>query len=330
MLTILNELPDGLLDYNAEQLHEVLNGPTLIHLEGELTQPVFISVLLHGNEHSGWQAIQALFRNVTVKLPRSISIFIGNVSAAKQCLRHLPDQLDYNRIWNGIGDSAEHTMVRQVLEEMRARSVFAVIDVHNNTGFNPHYACINSLEDHFKYFARQFGPLIVYFKQPDSVLSIAFAQLCPTVTVECGLSGDINGIQRVVSFIENTISMKSFPDSVTDVDLISIYQTVAVIKIPTEVSIDFGEGDADVKFDVDLEQFNFREIHANSNIAKIKPGSIGRMVAVNDNGEDVTTDYFYHQDDYIKNRISIIPAMLTQNIEIVKNDCLCYLMTQIE
>jgi hypothetical protein len=330
MLTILNKLPDGILNYDADQLHEILNGPTLIHLVGIRAQPVFISVLLHGNEHSGWQVIQELLRNVTDKLPRSISIFIGNVSAASQCLRHLPEQLDYNRIWDGKGDSAEHTMVRQVIEEMQSRSVFAVIDIHNNTGFNPYYACINKLDDHFKYFARQFGPLIVYFKQPDSVLSIAFSKLCPTVTVECGLSGDINGIQRVVTFIDNTISLKSFPDTVTDVDLISIYQTVAIVKIPTEVSIGFGDSDSDVQFDADLEQFNFREIHENSKIAKLAPNNIGRIIAVNDDEKDVTNYYFYQQDGYIKTRISIIPAMLTQNVDIVKNDCLCYLMTQIE
>ncbi|MFV1983321.1 MAG: M14 family metallopeptidase [Thiohalomonadales bacterium] len=330
MLTILDKLPEGILYYNADQLHEILNGPTLIHLQGVRKKPVFISVLLHGNEHSGWQAIQHLLKEPDVQLPRSISLFIGNVSAAKLSLRHLPEQLDYNRIWDGRGDSEEHTMVRQVLEEMKSRDVFAVIDVHNNTGYNPHYACINELDDHFKFFARKFGPLIVYFKQPDSVLSIAFAKLCPTVTLECGQSGDQSGIQRVVSFIEDTISMNSFPETISDVDLISIYQTVAIIKIPPEVSIGFGESNNDIQFDTDLEQYNFREIHENTRIAKISANARGRIIAVNDDGIDVTEKYFYQQDNYLKTRLSIIPAMLTQNIDIIKNDCLCYLMTQLE
>lgn len=330
MLTILNKLPEGILNYNAEQLHEILDGPTLIHIDGVIKKPVFISVLLHGNEYSGWQAIQQLLRNADIKLPRSISIFIGNIKAAKKFLRHLPEQLDYNRIWDGLGDSAEFTMVRQVLEEMKAREVFAVIDIHNNSGYNPYYACINNLDDHSKYFARQFGPLIVYFKQPDSVLSIAFTKLCPTVTIECGQSGDKTGIQRVVGFLEETILLKRFPETVLDVDLISIYQTVATIKIPAEVSIGFGDSEADILFDADLEQFNFREIHENIRIAKISSSNIGRVIATNDEGIDVTESYFYQHDGYIKTRLPIIPAMLTQNIEIIKNDCLCYLMTQIE
>jgi len=330
MLTILNKLPDGILNYDADQLYTILPGPTLIHLEGVQKKPIFISVLLHGNEHSGWLAIKQLLHNLDNKLPRSISLFIGNINAARYNLRHLPEQLDYNRIWNGFGDAAEYTMVRQILEEMQLRNVFAAIDIHNNSGFNPYYACINNLDDHFKYFARQFGPLIVYFKQPDSVLSIAFSKLCPSVTIECGQSGDQNGIQRVVAFLEDTITLKLFPETVSDIELISIYQTVAIVKIPPEVSIGFGEVETDIQFDADLEQFNFREIHQNTTIAKISPIGTGRIVAINDNGIDVTENYFYQHDGYIKTRQSIIPAMLTQKIDIIKNDCLCYLMTQIE
>ncbi|VAX01281.1 Uncharacterized protein Clim_1224 [hydrothermal vent metagenome] len=330
MLTILDKLPKGILEYDAEQLYKILNGPTLIHITGVQKDPIFISVLLHGNEQSGWQAIQRLLTQSANELTRSISLFIANVSAAKHSLRHLPGQLDYNRIWNGQTEMVEHQMVRQVLDEMRSKKVYAAIDIHNNTGNNPHYACINNLDDHFKYFARLFGPLIVYFKQPDSVLSIAFSNLCPTVTLECGQSGDLDGIKRVVNFLSEILSMQQFPKTVTDVELISIYQTIATIKISSQASIGFGASQSDLQFDEDLEQFNFREIHPNSRFAKIKSTDNRQLLAYNDDGLDVTEKYFYIKDGYISTRISIIPAMLTQNIDIIKNDCLCYLMTQID
>ncbi|MDH5436708.1 MAG: peptidase M14, partial [Gammaproteobacteria bacterium] len=60
MLTILDYIPENLLTLHATELHQVLSGPTLIHLEGRQTQPVFVSVLLHGNEDTGWDAIKAL------------------------------------------------------------------------------------------------------------------------------------------------------------------------------------------------------------------------------------------------------------------------------
>ena len=62
MLTELESLPDGLLELPGERLHEMLAGPTLIHLPGRHAQPLFVSVLLHGNEDSGWYAVQTLLR----------------------------------------------------------------------------------------------------------------------------------------------------------------------------------------------------------------------------------------------------------------------------
>ncbi|VAX03454.1 Uncharacterized protein Clim_1224, partial [hydrothermal vent metagenome] len=57
MLTILDQLPDGLLLCEARNLHRILPEPTLLHLPGQRPQPLFVSVLLHGNETTGLTAI---------------------------------------------------------------------------------------------------------------------------------------------------------------------------------------------------------------------------------------------------------------------------------
>ena len=36
MLTILDHIPTGLLEAHARDLHTILPGPTLIHLEGQI------------------------------------------------------------------------------------------------------------------------------------------------------------------------------------------------------------------------------------------------------------------------------------------------------
>ena len=158
MLTILDQLPDGLLHCEARDLQRILPGPTLVHLPGQHAAPLFVSVLLHGNETTGLTATQGLLRKYDGhKLPRSLSIFFGNISAAAQGKRHLDGQPDYNRIWpsagDGTGDLPEHRMMHQVVDEMRARKVFASIDIHNNTGLNPHYGCINRREPRFFHLA---------------------------------------------------------------------------------------------------------------------------------------------------------------------------------
>ena len=148
MLNILDQIPAGLLDARPEQLEDLLGKPTLIHLPGRREEPLFLSTLLHGNEPTGFLAIQQLLKQYQNKtLPRSLSIFLGNLPAAKQNLRRLDNQPDYNRIWPGTEEpeSAETRLMQQVVDEMIQRRVFASVDVHNNTGLNPHYACVNVL-----------------------------------------------------------------------------------------------------------------------------------------------------------------------------------------
>ncbi len=99
MLQELDALPPGLLDLEAPQLEVLLGGPTLIHLPGRRTPALFVSVLMHGNETTGWAAVRDLLRTYAPGggdgvLPRAVSLFVGNVSAAAQGVRRLDGQPD--------------------------------------------------------------------------------------------------------------------------------------------------------------------------------------------------------------------------------------------
>ena len=58
MLDIIEHLPDGLLETEANDLHRILPRPSLIHLPGRRQPALFVSILLHGNEDSGWEAMR--------------------------------------------------------------------------------------------------------------------------------------------------------------------------------------------------------------------------------------------------------------------------------
>ena len=62
LLRVLDRVPDGLLEARVEGLYGLLGGPTLIHLRGRRSPGLFVSVLLHGNEDTGFYAAQALLR----------------------------------------------------------------------------------------------------------------------------------------------------------------------------------------------------------------------------------------------------------------------------
>jgi len=163
-------------------------------------------------------AIQLLLKKYKDKqLPRSLSLFFGNVTAAGQNLRRLESQPDYNRIWPGteFSDCPETKMAKEIVSIMKKRDVFASVDVHNNTGLNPHYACINHLDNQFLQLASLFGRLIVYFIRPKGVQSAAFAQICPAVTLECGRPGQQHGVEHAFEYLNSCLHLLEFPFTVT-------------------------------------------------------------------------------------------------------------------
>lgn len=141
----------------------------MIHLEGKRKEPLFVSTCLHGNEDVGFETLKKL--QIYLKshlLPRSLSLFIGNVEAASLGLRRKDQQKDYNRIWCN-DPSPEGLMATEITEIMKNKNVFASIDLHNNTGKNPLYACINKLDRPFLHLASLFSNNIVFLTTPTLV-----------------------------------------------------------------------------------------------------------------------------------------------------------------
>lgn len=328
MLTELNAIPDGLLSLPVGRLHEMLEGPTLIHLPGRHPEPLFVSVLLHGNEDTGWEAMRMLLQHYQGKeLPRALSLFIGNIDAARMGARHLEGQPDYNRIWKGNG-TEEHRMAQQVLEIMRERQVFASIDIHNNTGLNPHYACINVLAQPFLQLATLFSRTIVYFTKPDTVQSRAFSRLCPAVTVECGKAGESHNTEHAIRFIEGALHLAQFPEHGVPASDYDLYHTVAIVKVPHGTRFSFHDESADLLFSGDLDHMNFRELPARTQLARVG-GDGGRLEAWDEGGVDIAERYFEQENGLLYTRLPVMPSMLTLNEEVIRQDCLCYLMERL-
>ena len=327
MLQIYDQLPPGLVERDAARLHEVLTGPTLIHLPGRRQDCLFVSVLLHGNETTGWEAVrQLLLKYANKTLPRSMSLFIGNIAAARQGQRHLVDQPDYNRIWKQDGDSPEHRMARQVIEEISQRDLFAAVDVHNNTGKNPHYACVNRLGQAYLHLATLFGRTVVYFLKPDTVMSIAMAPLCPAVTVECGQPGMPEGVTHVLDYLEACLHLSEFPaHPVTPHDL-DLFHTVAIVKVTPGMDVGFNSDANDISLLPDIDRFNFNELPAGTAFGQVRSAGMQPFQVRDEQNRDVTARFFEINGRWIQTRVPVMPSMLTRDLEIIEQDCLCYLM----
>lgn len=338
MYQVLDALPDGLLDAETTALNDLLGGPVLIHLKGRRDPPLFLSIMLHGNEPSGFMALCRVLKRYKAgggreDLPRSLSIFIGNVSAAEQNARRLEGQPDYNRVWPGCADggSPEQAMMADIVETMRGRGVFASVDIHNTTGPNPHYACINRTDAPFLYLASLFSRTIVYFGLPKGVQAMAFAALCPAVTIECGQAVDERSVAHAAEFIDACLHLSHFPDHPVPPHDYELFHTVARVTVPDTVTFDFDAGgdggeEVDIRFRKDLDQMNFTEMGAGTEIAEIHGDGTARLGIENEEGEILDDRYLRYQDGKILINAAVMPSMLTHDSTIIRQDCLCYFM----
>jgi succinylglutamate desuccinylase len=331
MLTELDYLPEQFLQVEANELHTILPGPTLIHLPGRRDAPLFVSILLHGNEDTGLKAMQAVLKKyLDQPLPRALSLFIGNIDAAREGVRRREGQLDYNRVWSADADSTEpeHRMMRKVVRIMAQRNVFASIDIHNNTGLNPHYACVNRLDDSFLHLATMFSRIVVYFTDPKGVQSEAFAQLCPAVTLECGKSGGAGGVEHASAFVEGALHLSGFPTHPVANHDLDLFHTVAVVKVPDNISLSVGDTKSDLSLDENVDHYNFRELEPGTRLGQAGTRSMPLRVT-NEAGKDVSEHYFAVKEGALVTRRPVMPAMLTRDLRVIRQDCLCYLMERL-
>ena len=327
-----DHFPDELLEVPAYELWRQLRGPSFFSIAGRRPDPLFVSVLLHGNEDSGWQAIQSVLRRHRGSLlPRPLLLFVGNVAAARERLRSLPGQEDYNRAWPGTEHSGTPTaqLLREVYGLVERQSPFASIDIHNNTGRNPHYACVSRLDERHLHLARLFSRTVVFFERPAGVQSAALARLCPAVVAECGRAGDSAGIEHAARLIEAGLGLQHFPGhAVPDHDL-DLLRTMAIVRVPAQASMSFGGEAADFQFRADLDSLNFSELDCGAHFGSLGDGTAQRLEVVPSHELAPRDGYFSYEGGVINLARAAVPAMLTLDQRAVRLDCLGYLMQRI-
>lgn len=326
-LSVIDALPDGFLDYSARDLHRILDGPTLIELPGERQPPLFVSILLHGNEDSGLLGIQSVLRSYEPRpLPRSLMLLVGNVQAARHGLRRLDGQPDYNRIWPGTrdgGGTAEARIMAQVHARVVERRAIAAIDLHNNTGRNPRYAVVCSLDPHTLGLAALFSHLAVCFRGIPGTQTASFTGLIPAITAECGQAGDAVNAEAAARLLDAAFGLEELPQA----GMLELFHTLGVVRVRDDVNFGFGDGSAELSLEPALDEKNFRTL---------MPGTVlGETVHVmplrmfDEAGRDVAEDYFEVSSRKLRLRRKAVPAMLTLDANIIRQDCLCYLMERL-
>ena len=324
---LIESVPESLLSIAPEDIKQLFQKPTLIHIDGTNKDAIFISTLLHGNETTGFYAMQKLLSGYAgAPLPRSIYWFIGNIDATEKNMRRLPHQPDYNRIWPGtdLPESNETHMALELFNFMKTKSIFASIDIHNNTGLNPLYGCVNSITPETLLLASLFSNDVIYFIRPKGVQSIAFTTLAPAITIECGLSGKENA-PTVARYVQDCLSLNTLAQTI-EVNTLNVYHTIATVKIPNHISFSFDQKASDIQFRKQIQLLNFKPLSAGSVLADLTHFDSIPIIAIDEQGTDRTSDYFAFTDGQITLKKAIVPAMITLDANVIRQDCFCYFM----
>ncbi|MEM1132088.1 MAG: M14 family metallopeptidase [Pseudomonadota bacterium] len=329
---LVNYLPAELASIAPQEIKSLFPNPTLIVLEGERDETLFISTLLHGNETTSFEVLQYLEQRYRNAAPsRNLMIFIGNVDATAAGERYLHHQQDFNRIWAHTGphDASEyHALAQSVIEIARHSNLFASIDIHNNTGNNPHYGCVNTLRPADLQLASLFGPLSVFYRNPSTTQSIAFAELCPAITLECGQSGDVDGRDAAIALIEKVLALDAFTTKPPE-EPVRLFETIGRVVIDPECAISFDGSAAELSLTPELETSNFIQMQAGHVWGKSQRAH-SPMRVLDEHGQDLTGEFFRYDDGVIALNCNSTPSMITFSLDAIRQDCLCYLMRTIE
>ena len=336
-LNILHKLPDHICDTQVEELHSLLGGPTLFDLRFGKESTLFISTLLHGDEHSGFLALRDILKEIQEKKwapHHSLLLFLGNTLAAEQNKRHLKDQSDFNRIWNlplSQHSSPFILMAQEIVSYASQKKLIGSLDIHNSTGENPFYTCLNILEGAYLKLAQLFSQKIVFFKRPLEVQSQAFSKLCPSITIEAGPSREPSGIKLLKEKIKAILQSPFFKD-IPHFDQTEFFQTVGRIKWKKEISFDFQfqkDSTSHFSFLSDLDQLNFKSVPVGKVLAYIQKDFSRPFGLEGEGGQDLFEEYFEFQEGTLRVKQSFVPALFSKNEEAIRNDCLGYVMTTI-
>jgi len=323
-----DRFPRGLCDIGPRDIRAIFPNPSLLTIAGRAGAPLFLSLLLHGNETTSFFVLQNLARAFEKELPpRPMLIFIGNVAGAEQGLRVLSGGTDFNRIWAG-GDTPEAALAAEVLKAARAARPFASIDIHNNTGANPIYGCVNALEARHLQLAALFSRICVYYTNPKSTQSMAFSTICPAVTCECGRPGEVEGIERATRFVMDALHLDHLDTASRAARDLSLFETKGRIVVDPDTDFEFGAGAAPLLFPADLEKRNFSPLQTGAEIAHARTPE-NPLRVIDEEGRDLTARFLSYEGGRIALARPATPSMFTSSPSIIRQDCLGYLMEEI-
>lgn len=316
---------------------EALEGPTAWRIPGrDRSRCRMLTTLLHGNEPSGVIALHDWLRSGREPAVDAICV-LGNLEAARLhpvfTHRSVPGRRDLNRCFLGPWDDTEGEIARALLDLIAQTRPEALVDVHNNTGRNPPYAIGTHPSREVLELSSLFSRDFVWSHLELGAL-IEGIDTCPAVTIEVGKSGDAAADRVAIQGIARFFEVDALFDVATRQEL----DRIRILTMPMRARLAPGRRlvmaqqptpEADLTMPDDLDRHNFEDVPAGSRIGWVH-GDGCPLELIDENGDDLASEYFERRGDELVARQAFMPIMITVDAAVATSDCLFYVVKHAE
>ncbi len=222
-------------------------------------------------------------------------------------------------------------MAQQALRLMRESGAECLIDLHNNTGHNPAYGVGPYPGAAELNLVSIFGDRFVHSPLRLGTLVEATREDFPSVTIECGRSGDPTADAIAIRGLESFLSSERLELRRLEARAMQVLTDPVRVCVREGTQLAFGDGPmagADITIALDIDRHNFEQIQAGSPIGWIGSRDVWPLYASGEAEGDLSRTYFEARGGRIVTRRPLIPIMMTTNRDNALADCLFYIVSE--
>ncbi len=328
MLNIVKSA-EATIPESPQQWLQQLKRPTAFEIAGrDSTQWRAVSVLVHGNEPSGFFAAHRYLRQQVAPLT-NLSIIVSSVRAARHppefTHRHMPGEYDLNRRF-GVFERHDRVseLARDITDYLRALRPSVVVDLHNTSGRSPAFAV--SVSDHpaVKSIASLFtDSMVVTQLIVGSLMEQNFN--CPVVTIECGGAQQKRSHQLAFAGLQKFAAFEEL--AALHAGAMSIHYHPTRVRLQPGISLEYGaqsDHEVDITLIDGIEQLN-QGLTAKGTLFGWVDRSLGDCLsAIDDHGRDIIHEIFEIDQGRLLAKQELKIFMATRRTDIAMSDCVFY------
>ncbi len=305
-----------------------LRRPTIFHVRGrDRARARVVAGTLHGNEPSG---LRAIHRVLVDRLEPAVDVwfFLGAVEAARAAPgfahRMLPGRRDLNRCFRPPFDDLDGAIARDALAQLRAVQPELIVDLHNNTGHNPAYAVGPSTDGAYLGLTALFARTFVHSGMSLGTFSEAFADLAPSVAIECGRAGDPGADATAHAGLVRLLRLED-PEALVVTDPMAILVDPVRVMLRPGVTLAFAARPVPgvaLTLVPDVDRHNFQTLAPGTALGWLE--GPWPLVAMDEHGRERAHELFLDDGGTLRTRTTFVPMMATTDVAAATQDCLFY------